>query len=174
MIHDWKWTEGTFDFVLFFIGWRFPPQFAKKKSNEIIRCLLLQYSEYVFVHIFDDIFRKRSVRDLITGFKHDSTTCHRCTCYSCIVNERLTKRARVYRGHKLIVYGIDISILEYLAGIYRRQGCNRKFDFRDPTKIETESFAWAFYKMLWRIILARFVAANIWRNWPINPTWKTN
>ena len=97
MIHDWKWTEGTFDFVLFFIGCRFPPQFAKKKSNEIIRCLLLQYSEYVFVHIFDDIFRKRSVRDLITGFKHDSTTCHRCTCYSCIVNERLTKRARVYR-----------------------------------------------------------------------------
>lgn len=51
------------------------------------------------------------------------------------------ERARVYRGHKLIVYGIDISILEYLAGIYRRQGCNRKFDFRDPTKIETESFA---------------------------------
>lgn len=49
--------------------------------------------------------------------------------------------ARAYRGHKLIVYRIDISILEYLAGIYRRQACNRKFDFRDPTKIETESFA---------------------------------
>lgn len=52
-----------------------------------------------------------------------------------------TARARAYRSHKLIVYGIDISILEYLAGIYRRQACNRKFDFRDPTKIETESFA---------------------------------
>lgn len=51
------------------------------------------------------------------------------------------ERARVYRGHKLIVYRIDISILEYLAGIYRRQARNRKFDFRDPTKIETESFA---------------------------------
>lgn len=100
MIHDWKRTEGTFDFVCSLLYRLTISSFSvhkQKIERDYTITLILQHSEYVFVHIFDDIFGKRSVHDLITGFKRDSTICHRCTCYSCIMNERLTRRARVYR-----------------------------------------------------------------------------
>lgn len=98
-------TEETFDFVcslLYRLTILSPLQpETKNRTRNRLRVQPNIASQRTSVHSHLQTISPRSDRigDSITVFKRDSTTCRRCTCYSCIVNgtRRLTRRARVYR-----------------------------------------------------------------------------